>query len=101
LARPITKTVAFTGRNLKLDFSPTTDPPSNPPVRLGAPHVLSGEQVGFYVRGACGQRVVLQSSDDFVRWSCRQTNVMTGLDQEWVDPAARSKPQQFYRALVE
>ena len=101
LARPITKTVAFTGRNLKLDFSPTTDPPSNPPVRLGAPHVLSGEQVGFYVRGACGQRVVLQSSDDFVRWSCRQTNGMTGLDQEWVDPAARSKPQQFYRALVE
>lgn len=98
LAAPITKTAVLTGRNVKLDFNTAIDRPTASPIVLRSPQRLSNGQFSFGLLGRNGQTVIIQSSEDLIHWTNRQTLNLT-VGASFVDPTSPSFSRRFYRVL--
>lgn len=94
LAAPITKTIALTGQNVKLDFDPLHDAPATAPLKLGALKV-SGNTVTLHVSGTAGQMVDLLTSEDLKQWQTAKTFTLTTAEMDVTDAAATTR--RFYR----
>jgi probable HAF family extracellular repeat protein len=71
-----------------------------PPVTLAATIPSTGGRFGLTVRGAAGQKVVLQRSADLVNWIAVSTNSLTNHALNWTDHASQPAPNGYYRALM-
>ena len=76
----------------------TLTPSRQPPVLLGP--ALQAGQFRFTLAATPGQRIVIQTSPDFLTWTPLATNVMLGTSTNVALPASPAPPPHFYRALL-
>jgi hypothetical protein len=100
LAAPITKTVALTGQNVKLDFETIKDTPAPVvAIKLGLPRITPAGWLAIHVTAVAGLKVELQASSDLNTWQAIQTVTLVSPETDLLDalPSAAAAPR-FYRA---
>lgn len=93
LSGPVDKSVVLTGQNVKLDLNTAVDMPA---ISLANPRFLPNGQFTFRVVGPGGASVVIQSSDNLVQWSDRQTLVLNA-SSAYIDTQTTSSAHRSYR----
>jgi hypothetical protein len=99
---PITQSIAFSGKNVKLDCVFNPQAPCPPPtVRLADIQPSAGGGIRLVLVSSPGQTLILQRSSNCSAWTEMWPVHLTGSEAVVEDPQAAGLNQQFYRALIQ
>lgn len=68
-------------------------------LNIDSPAVVSGADLKVRITGQVGERFMIQSSTDLVRWERLTEFTLPSRSVEFTDPQANGVPMRFYRAL--